>query len=55
MKKINSEEEYAQIMVKLDGLMTKGSENVSKEELEEIRYLAELAQEYEQSTMFQSP
>jgi HTH-type transcriptional regulator / antitoxin HigA len=36
-------------MSKIDCLMAKGSENISKEELGEIRALAELAQEYEQT------
>src|ERR1700733_10813520 len=49
MKKINNETDYEQIIAKLDSLMAKGSENVSKEELGEIRSLAELAQDYEQS------
>ncbi len=49
MKKIDNETEYSLIMSKIDRLMAKGSENVSKEELDEIRSLAELAQEFEQS------
>lgn len=35
-------------MAKIDGLMARGSENVSKEELQEIKQLALAAQAYEQ-------
>lgn len=36
-------------MARIDGLMAKGSGNVSKEELMEIRKLAQSAQDYEQA------
>ncbi|MHB1178931.1 MAG: helix-turn-helix domain-containing protein [Daejeonella sp.] len=48
MKKIRNEGDYSNVMAKIDSLMAKGSENVSKEELTEIRKLALTAQEYEQ-------
>lgn len=48
MKKIISEAGYQEIMAKIDTLMGKGSENVSQEELAEIRSLALAAQKYEQ-------
>ena len=48
MNKINNDIDYNQVMEKLDELMAKGSENVSKDELAEIRSLAILAQTYEQ-------
>lgn len=48
MKKIKNEGDYSNVMTKIDGLMAKGSENVSREELVEIRKLAMAAQEYEQ-------
>lgn len=47
MEKI-TEIEYRVIMVRIDSLMAKGSENVSGEELAEIRELALTAQKYEQ-------
>jgi HTH-type transcriptional regulator/antitoxin HigA len=47
-KKIYTESDYAAVMTKIDSLMSKGSENVSKEELAEIRALALAAQQYEQ-------
>ncbi|MDB5150036.1 MAG: Helix-turn-helix domain protein [Mucilaginibacter sp.] len=47
-KIINNDGDYTTVMAKIDGLMAKGSKNVSKEELEEIRQLALVAQEYEQ-------
>ena len=46
--KIIDEGDYATVMAKIDGLMAKGSNNVSQEELEEIRQLALAAQGYEQ-------
>jgi HTH-type transcriptional regulator/antitoxin HigA len=49
MKKIQSDNEYDHLMYKIDQLMAKGSENVSQEELAEIRSLALIVQEYEQS------
>lgn len=48
MKKIKNEGDYSNVMTKIDSLMAKGSENVSREELVEIRKLAMTAQEYEQ-------
>jgi len=49
MKKIINEADYNLIMSKIDGLMAKGSDKVSKRELAEIRSLAQAAQAYEQS------
>jgi HTH-type transcriptional regulator/antitoxin HigA len=49
MKKIINEAGYNEVMAKIDSLMAKGSSKVSKEELTEIRLLAEAAQSYEQS------
>jgi HTH-type transcriptional regulator/antitoxin HigA len=49
MKKINNDSDYNLLMSKIDELMAKGSEGVSKKELEEIRAMAEMAQAYEQS------
>lgn len=49
MKEIINGADYNQVMVKIDRLMAKGSNSVSKEELEEIRTLAQLAQAYEQT------
>ncbi|HEY4322952.1 MAG TPA: helix-turn-helix domain-containing protein [Mucilaginibacter sp.] len=48
MNKITSEADYNTVMAKIDGLMAKGSGNVSKEELAEIRALAVSAQSFEQ-------
>ncbi len=48
LKRIESDSDYAIVMTKIDSLMAKGSENVSKEELAEIRELASAAQNYEQ-------
>ena len=48
VKKINDESDYTAVMAKIDSLMSKGSKNVSKEELAEIRTLALAAQQYEQ-------
>jgi len=45
---ISNHSDYTTVMAKIDGLMAKGSGNVSKEELEEIGQLALAAQEYEQ-------
>lgn len=47
MKKIKDESDYSNVMAKIDSLMAKGSETVSKEELAEIRKLALTAQDYE--------
>jgi len=49
MKKITSDASYDEVMVKIDSLMAKGSDKISKEELSEIRSLAQSAQSYEQS------
>lgn len=49
MKEIKNEADYKQVMAKIDSLMAKGSSNVSKEELSEIRTLAQSAQGYEQA------
>ena len=48
VEKINNEGDYTAVMTKIDSLMAKGSRNVSKEELAEIRKLALSAQNYEQ-------
>jgi len=48
MKKIASEADYDGVMEKIDSLMAKGSQNVSKDELAEIRAMALSAQAYEQ-------
>ncbi len=48
VKKITNETEYKKIMDKIDALMAKGSKNVSKRELTELRKLASSAQKYEQ-------
>jgi len=48
MNMIKKEADYNAVMAKIDGLMAKGSGNVSKEELAEIRRLALEAQAYEQ-------
>jgi HTH-type transcriptional regulator/antitoxin HigA len=45
--KINNDEEYATVMAKIDALMAKGSGNVSKMKMDEIRELALMAQAYE--------
>jgi len=47
VKNIDNENDYTAIMARIDSLMAKGSENVSKEELAEIRALALAAQRYE--------
>jgi HTH-type transcriptional regulator/antitoxin HigA len=47
--KIDTEASYQAVMAKIDGLMAKGSGNVSVEELSEIRRLALSAQEYEKN------
>jgi len=48
-KNINSDGDYAQVMTKIDSLMAKGSQNVSAEQLNEIKQLALAAQDYEQN------
>ncbi len=47
MKKITNDAGYNEVMARIDSLMAKGSEGVSKEELAEIRSLAQTAQAYE--------
>ncbi|MFI5137367.1 MAG: helix-turn-helix domain-containing protein [Sphingobacteriales bacterium] len=47
-KTINNESDYNAVMAKIDYLMAKGSQNVSKDELADIRTLALAAQKYEQ-------
>ena len=49
-KAIEKEAEYKKVMKKIDMLMNKGSEHVSKSVLKEIRALALLAQQYEKQT-----
>lgn len=46
--KIGNESDYKAVMTKIESLMARGSGNVSKEELTEIRDLAIVAQDYEQ-------
>lgn len=48
-KKIANDVDYNSVMSRIDKLMSKGSANVSKAELAEIRKLAFTAQQYEQS------
>ncbi len=47
VKKITSEKHYKEIMDKIYKLMTKGSNGVTKKELQEIHKLAIIAQNYE--------
>jgi len=47
MEKINNDTDYKNLMLRIDTLMAKGSHNVSKDELAEIRKMALSAQEYE--------
>jgi HTH-type transcriptional regulator/antitoxin HigA len=47
-KKISTEADYKSVMGKINTLMSKGSENLSKIQLAEIRKLALEAQDYEQ-------
>lgn len=49
MKEIKSDADYNNVMTKIDGLMAKGSANVTKEELGDIRTLAQQAQAFEQA------
>jgi HTH-type transcriptional regulator/antitoxin HigA len=48
MDKIVNELDYKTVMIRIESLMSKGSGNVSKEELAEIRDLALAAQNFEQ-------
>jgi HTH-type transcriptional regulator/antitoxin HigA len=47
-KKISNEGDYKSVMAKINTLMSKGSENLSKTQLTEVRKLALEAQDYEQ-------
>ena len=49
LKKIATARDYKNVMAKIDSLMAKGSGNVTKKELTEIRRLAVSAQGYEQN------
>jgi HTH-type transcriptional regulator/antitoxin HigA len=49
LKKIANASDYKNVMAKIDSLMAKGSGNVTKSELAEIRRLAVSAQGYEQN------
>src|SRR4051812_13090085 len=49
MKEIKNEADYNNVMAKIDSLMAKGSGNVSKDELAEIRSLAQSVQGFEQA------
>lgn len=49
MKKITNDAGYNEVMARIDSLMAKGSAEASKEELTEIRSLAQTAQAYEQA------
>jgi len=48
-KKILTNADYGNVMSRIDKLMSKGSANVSRTEMAEIRKLALAAQQYEQS------
>jgi HTH-type transcriptional regulator/antitoxin HigA len=48
MKKIGNESDYNEVMASIEKLMAKGSQGVTKEELDEIHALALSAQSYEQ-------
>ncbi len=52
---IASDTDYNEVMAKIDKLMAKGSENVTKSELAEIRSLALKAQAYEQKKFIIEP
>ena len=47
--KITTEDQDANMLAKIDGLMRKGEKNVTDEESEEIRAIGIALQEYEQS------
>jgi len=49
MNKIANDTDYNNVMAKIDSLMAKGSSNVSQDELQEIKSLAQKAQAYEQT------
>ncbi|MES2650615.1 MAG: helix-turn-helix domain-containing protein [Bacteroidota bacterium] len=48
LNKIKHDADYNAVMAKIDSLMAKGSENISKKELAEIKNLAIAIQAYEQ-------
>jgi len=48
-KRIATENDYKNVMSRIDSLMTKGSKNVTKRELAQIRKLALWAQQFEQN------
>ncbi len=48
VNKIKHDADYNAVMAKIDSLMAKGSENISKKELAEIKNLAIAIQAYEQ-------
>ncbi len=48
VNKIKHDADYNAVMAKIDSLMAKGSENISKKELTEIKNLAIAIQAYEQ-------
>ena len=54
-KKITSAVGYKAVMARIDKLMSRGSEKVSKSELAEIRKLALTAQQYEQAKFIIAP
>jgi len=49
MKIIDNKTSYRKVMAKIDSLMAKGSDNVSGDELNEIRTLAQSAQAFEKT------
>jgi HTH-type transcriptional regulator/antitoxin HigA len=49
MNKIANDTDYNNVMAEIDSLMEKGSSNVSQDELQEIKSLAQKAQAYEQT------
>ena len=48
VKNIFDDSEYAKVMAKIEGMMARGSHNVTPDELAEIRSLAIAAQQYEE-------
>jgi HTH-type transcriptional regulator/antitoxin HigA len=52
---IEKETDYKNVMKKIDSLMSKGSNNVTKSELSEIRELALMAQAYEKQNFVIKP
>jgi HTH-type transcriptional regulator / antitoxin HigA len=51
MEKIINDTDYEKVMARIETLMDKGSQNISKEELDEISEMSLLAQNYEQETI----